>query len=105
MSKLYPCVYYERVEGEMVGRCRYYSKDGILSWCTEGAYDCEHETPSNADRIRAMTDEELAEYIHAVSLGWQDWCDYHCENKGDDGCDNCILALLKQPVKDGENDG
>ncbi len=70
--------------------------------------DCANYMPrlfprNNADRIRAMSDEELAEYIHAVSMGWQDWCDYHCENKGDDGCDNCILDWLKQPVKDGEN--
>ena len=60
---------------------------------------------TNADRIRAMSDEELAEYIHAVSLGWKEWCDYHCENECDDGCDNCILDWLKQPVKDGEDDG
>ena len=82
-------------------------------WCetvidspdTDMVRDCQYFWQmTNADRIRAMSDEELAEYIHAVSLGWHDWCDYHCENKGDDGCDNCILALLKQPVKDGEDD-
>ena len=56
----YPCVYYERQEDGLLGRCKYSSKDGVQSWCTEGMDDCEHETPSNADRIRAMTDEEMA---------------------------------------------
>jgi hypothetical protein len=55
---------------------------------------------TNADRIRAMSDEELATTIHAISLGYkEEWCDYHCENKGDDGCDNCIKKWLKQPAE------
>ena len=53
---------------------------------------------TNADRIRAMSDEELAEELHAIMLGWNGWCDYHCENRGDDGCDKCILKWLKQPA-------
>lgn len=44
---------------------------------------------TNADRIRD-TDDELATMLHAVKLGFAPWCDYHCENEGDDGCDNCI---------------
>ena len=56
---------------------------------------------TNADRIRAMSDEELATIIHATSLGYKDeWCDYHCENQGEDGCDNCIKEWLKQPAKE-----
>ena len=54
---------------------------------------------TNADRIRAMSDEELAEEFHAIMLGWNEWCDYHCENRGDDGCDKCILKWLKQPAE------
>ena len=55
---------------------------------------------SNADRIRAMSDEELATTIHAIRWGWTaTWCDYHCENEGDDGCDKCVLAWLKQPAE------
>lgn len=55
---------------------------------------------SNADRIRAMSDEELATTIHAIRLGWTaTWCDYHCENEGDDGCDKCVLAWLEQPAE------
>lgn len=50
---------------------------------------------TNADRIRAMSDEELTEETHAISRGFKPWCDYHCENEGDDGCDNCIKEWLQ----------
>ena len=53
---------------------------------------------TNADRIRA-TDDELAVMIHAVKLGYAPWCDHHCENEGEDGCDNCIKKWLQQPVE------
>ena len=75
----YPCVYYERQEDGLLGRCKYYSKDGVQSWCTEGMDDCEHETPSNADRIRAMSDEELGDFLSEYRF-----CDI-CE----EGCDHC----------------
>lgn len=56
---------------------------------------------TNADRIRAMSDEELATTIHAIRLGWKGlWCDFHCENEGDDGCDKCIEDWLKQPAEE-----
>lgn len=51
---------------------------------------------TNAQRIRSTFDE-LATMLHAVNLGYAPWCDYHCENKGDDGCDNCIKKWLQQP--------
>ena len=59
---------------------------------------------TNGDRIRAMTDDdELTTEIHAISLGYRPWCDYHCEDDCDDGCENCIKAWCQQPVKeDGE---
>lgn len=61
------------------------------------------ENQTNADRIRAMSDDELATTIHAISLGWKgEWCDYHCENQGDDGCDKCVEKWLKQPAKENE---
>ena len=54
---------------------------------------------TNADRIRAMSDEELKDSVLATHLGYAPWCDYHCENKGDDGCDRCIEKWLKQPAE------
>lgn len=52
MSLEYPCVYWNN------GKCKKFSEDGIESWCVEGP--CGEMRPSNADRIRAMSDEELA---------------------------------------------
>lgn len=61
--------------------------------------NCEHKIVTNADRIRAEDDDEIKTEIHAFSLGFKPWCDYHCENEGDDGCDNCIEAWLQQPAE------
>ena len=83
----YPCVYYERQEDGLLGRCKYYSKDGVQSWCTEGMDDCEHETPSNADRIRAMSDEELANFLA------------ECNAYGERAEASQWLPWLKQPAE------
>lgn len=76
---------------DMVRECRYFSQQ------------------TNADRIRAMSDEELALYL-------QNWCTaaackygdnyFACENFIADGeCDKCVVDWLRQPVKDGDNNG
>ena len=50
---------------------------------------------TNADRIRAMSDEELAEFLG-------DWAQRHrawmCDSQGE------CLAWLQEPAKDGGND-
>lgn len=56
MSRLYPCVYCTED-----GYCKKYSDEEVTSWCVQSP--CKDEKPSNADRIRAMTDEELAEWF------------------------------------------
>ena len=56
MSMEYPCIYFEKN-----GRCRKFSGDTVISYCVMGP--CPDETPSNADRIRAMSDEELAKFL------------------------------------------
>lgn len=61
------------------------------------------DVQTNADRIRAMSDEDLKDSILAVHHGYAPWCDYHCENKGDDGCDRCIEKWLQQPAEDFED--
>lgn len=62
----------------------------------DGGYSMEIKT--NADRIRAMSDEELAEF---VQYGSCPYIEGDCTMKG---CVECILDWLKQPVKDGEDD-
>ena len=59
MSKWYPCIYCTEDL-----RCEKYNGDGVISYCVLGP--CTDETPSNADRIRAMTDEELAEFLSSI---------------------------------------
>lgn len=98
MSIEYPCVYFDD------GKCRKDPpEDGYVDWCVMGP--CSHETPSNADRIRAMSDEELAELI----LDWVQTgaCnDFgvpvtgNCNGK----CIECIVEWLKQPAEEEESE-
>lgn len=53
MSMEYPCVYFEKD-----GKCRKLSSDIDFQYCVMGP--CPEQKSSNADRIRAMTDEEMA---------------------------------------------
>ena len=60
---------------------------------------------TNADRIRAMSDEELEQAFYGGGL-----CSYiqgHDKQWCDDmpDCGNCVIQWLRQPVKDGDNDG
>ena len=57
MSVEYPCIYFEKD-----GKCRKFSDDyKFVSYCVMGP--CPEQKSSNADRIRAMSDEELAEFL------------------------------------------
>ena len=54
---------------------------------------------TNGDRIRSMTDEELAEFIldkRENGTCFNNKCYYYDPNKG---CDDCTLEWLKQPVR------
>ena len=74
MSILYPCVYCTED-----GYCEKFSDKEVTSWCVQSP--CKDEKPSNADRIRSMTDEELSNYIWQLqntkerrsTNGWLDW--------------------------------
>lgn len=59
MSKWYPCIYCTEDL-----KCTKYSDDGSISFCVLGP--CHDETPSHGDKIRAMTDEELADWLVLV---------------------------------------
>lgn len=62
MSKEYPCVYFEKD-----GVCRKLSSDTDFQYCVMGP--CPEQALSNADRIRQMTDEELATLL--CLTGWK----------------------------------
>lgn len=89
MSREYPCIYYDH------GKCNKYSTDGATSYCVMGP--CSHETPSNADRIRAMSDEELVVWLKEFCF-CADACpgakDHLCQTFD---CRKQMLDWLKQP--------
>lgn len=62
------------------------------------------EPYTNADRIRAMSDEELAKFIPDWSYTNACKCDekpyVDCNNE----CDKCVLEWLQQPAGDAEQE-
>ena len=101
MSMEYPCVYFEKD-----GKCRKFSDDTVISYCVMGP--CSEQEPSNADRIRAMSDEELASEMSQRSISTV--CDIVCQ--GDckaiatlnktcgDVCKEIIMKWLQQPAEE-----
>ncbi len=59
MSLEYPCIYYR---GN--GLCSYGGDLTDANICVFGP--CDHETPSRADLVRRMSDEELARFLAQV---------------------------------------
>ena len=68
----------------------------------------QYEPPNpitNADRIRAMSDEELAEFLDRWELGDIDYSKTFCslcEGRLYDCHDDCLLGWLRQGAEDGE---
>ncbi len=58
MRKEYPCFYYEN------GKCKRFSNDEVTSYCVMAP--CYYQVLSRADRIRDMSDEELAELFEQI---------------------------------------
>ena len=58
--------------------------------------------PTNADRIRAMTDEQLAELIDKTSCGLCSLLGIRdlCRASKDKNCFEIVMAWLKQPAKE-----
>ena len=87
MSIDYPCVHWDK------GKCKKLSDNNITSWCVWNP--CDSQTPSNADRIRSMTDEELDCFLHKVTYG-MDECPYEYGSEK-------ALDWLQQPAKEVDN--
>ena len=96
MSIEYPCVHWDK------GKCKKFSDDKITSWCVLSP--CASQTPTNADRIRSMSDEELAEQLGLMTTicefcakqkNCEDTQDYNC-------CMEGIFKWLQQPVEENE---
>ena len=93
MSMEYPCVYFEKD-----GKCRKFSDDyRFVSYCVMGP--CPEQKLSNADRIRAMTDEELAKLLLDGCRGSK--CDSQPQNEyGSVNCFECRMKWLQQPEEE-----
>ena len=92
MSKECACVYFDN------GKCKKFSNSRVTSWCVEGP--CEDKTPSNADRIRAMSDEELERFLKQYVWECETYNDCaKCPRMTDDGCVG-LLQWLKQPAEE-----
>ena len=87
MSREYPCVYYDS------GKCRKFEEPGYVDYCVLGP--CSHETPSNADRIRAMSDEELARLLAVLAKA-------DCMNTSVNDCGECPFSVFCSDCVKGE---
>ena len=60
---------------------------------------------TNADRIRSMTDEELADFLDRWEIGDVDYSKTFCDLcDGQYDChDDCLMDWLKSPVEEGDN--
>ena len=79
-------------------RCIKFTNGKSQSWCVGKEAPCGYRKPSNADRIRAMTDEEFAELLNR-----HNFCahNFDCE-KGKRPCGECNLEWLKQDAEEGK---
>ena len=100
MSKDYPCIYWND------GKCKKFSDDKVTSWCVWSP--CASQTPSNADRIRSMSDEGLAVFLDGFSSRCLD-CAEDAKNQscpiykeGHYCRPQEIMEWLRQPAEDDE---
>ena len=99
----------------MIMACKYKSKLCFSGWCDVACMyctftqerNCEHNKKTNADRIRAMSDEELAEQFVFMST----ICEFcvkrkNCEEvPGYKYCMEGILDWLQQPAEEDDKNG
>lgn len=70
--------------------CKNYDRPTICTTCENGS-DFERIVQTNADKIRAMSDEELAEYISKYFS-----CEYECAARDKCGSDwDCKRATIE----------
>lgn len=69
-------------------------KDGKCHY----SHDCENKVLTNADRIRSMTDEELAEFLCKINGCYQENCPGAGLCKFGGGKANGLKQWLQQPV-------
>ena len=65
----------------------------------------EPKSPTNSDRLRAMSDEELAEWLATVPMSYEDVCPNpipkECNGGDRETCIQCWLDWLRQEAQNG----
>ena len=78
---------------------KFYIYEGDDLYCVGAVIDNKKTKPTNADRIRAMSDEELAKFIPDWSYTNACKCDekpyVDCNNE----CEKCVFEWLAQPAE------
>ena len=94
MSIEYPCVHWDK------GKCKKFSDDKVTSWCVWSP--CASQTPTNADRIRAMSDAQL---VQMLTIGRGGFSCSKCAESEDCGqnCEVQCLKWLQQPAEEADN--
>lgn len=88
--------------------CLYNTLDGCMvkefgKICplSNAATSIKEHRPTNADRIRAMSDEELADFIDRCEMSDIDYSKTFCNLcNGQYECSQCRLEWLKQPAEE-----
>ena len=63
-------------------------------------YNNSQKPPTNADRIRAMSDEELCNFImDAPAIPCDEKMSAMMKDNGCNNCKKCVMDWLQQPVK------
>ena len=73
----------------------------MIMWTAFCKYLRQQKPKTNADRIRAMSDEELADFIDRCEMSDIDYSKTFCNLcNGQYECSQCRLEWLKQPAKE-----
>ena len=88
---------------EYCSRCKYQDKrehEAPCAGCIHNALE-NFEPMTNADRIRSMTDEELAKFLEAVTCETHGWCNECKSLKGDycHGLNDESNSLVQERLK------
>ena len=93
---------------EAEANCTYF----IRGECTASFCEYRRKKRTNADRIRAMSDEEIPEYVCRNSINTL--CDIICggecnaiatlKKSGDWACKEIVMKWLQQPVEEDDHD-
>lgn len=84
--------------------------DDVKNYPSYLDYPKPYKPHTNADRIRAMSDEEIAEFV--CRNGINTLCDIICggecnaiasfKKSGDEACKEIVMNWLEQPAEEGE---